>query len=254
MKLSFMTFMCPNWKIEKIVRFARESGYDGVEIRVDAGHRHGISARSSKAERRYVRELFEEFGVDVSSIATSVQFSFPDPTKRKKNLEDAKKNIDLASDLGAKVVRIFAGRNVPKMTDEVAQYIADAFTEVGEYAETLNVCPLLETLHDIVQSADDAFKVIKNVRTENFGILWNHSEIDIRSFNLLKNYIRHFHVHEEVLNPENRNIAKLARMMKTVNFQGYVSLEIIKGVDLPEKLLIETSKRLRSQIEEAYTK
>ena len=38
MKLSFMTFVCPTWATEKIVKFAKEAGYDGVEIRVDAGH------------------------------------------------------------------------------------------------------------------------------------------------------------------------------------------------------------------------
>jgi sugar phosphate isomerase/epimerase len=46
MKLSFMTFVCPEWTIEEAVAFAREAGYDGVEIRVDAGHRHNISSES----------------------------------------------------------------------------------------------------------------------------------------------------------------------------------------------------------------
>lgn len=252
MKLSFMTFVCPSWSIERIVRFARKAGYDGVEIRVDAGHKHGVSSKSSKEERRRVRRLFESEGVEVSSIATSVQFSFPDPEKRRENIEAAKLNIELAGDLGAKVVRIFAGRNVEELTDEVAGYVAEAFTEVGEYAKDYGVCPLLETLHDIVRSADDALKVLRRVETSNFGILWNHSEIDQRSFNLLKDHIRHFHVHEEVLDPENKNVLHLARMMKTVNFDGYVSLEIIRGEDLPEDLLIETGERLKRYIEEGF--
>ena len=252
MKLGFMTFVCPSWSIERIVRFARKAGYDGVEIRVDAGHKHGVSSKSSKEERRRVRRLFEGEGVEVSSIATSVQFSFPDPEKRRENIEAAKLNIELAGDLGAKVVRIFAGRNVEELTDEVAGYVAEAFTEVGEYAKDYGVCPLLETLHDIVRSADDALKVLRRVETSNFGILWNHSEIDQRSFNLLKDHIRHFHVHEEVLDPENKNVLHLARMMKTVNFDGYVSLEIIRGEDLPEDLLIETGERLKRYIEEGF--
>jgi len=252
LKLGFMTFVCPSWSIERIVRFARKAGYDGVEIRVDVGHKHGISSKSSKEERRRVRRLFESEGVEVSSIATSVQFSFPDPEKRRENIEAAKLNIELAGDLGAKVVRIFAGRNVEELTDEVAGYVAEAFTEVGEYAKDYGVCPLLETLHDIVRSADDALKVLRRVETSNFGILWNHSEIDQRSFNLLKDHIRHFHVHEEVLDPENKNVLHLARMMKTVNFDGYVSLEIIRGEDLPEDLLIETGERLKRYIEEGF--
>ncbi|MCD6593177.1 hypothetical protein J7L00_03740, partial [Candidatus Bathyarchaeota archaeon] len=67
----------------------------------------------------------------------------------------------------------------------------------------------------------------------------------------VKDYIKHFHVHDEVLDPRNVNVLKLARKMKTTNFDGYVSLEIIKGHNLPEDLLIETAKRLKRYIEEA---
>jgi hypothetical protein len=41
-----MTFVCPGWDIERIVSFARKDGYDGVEVRVDEGHKHGISSKS----------------------------------------------------------------------------------------------------------------------------------------------------------------------------------------------------------------
>ncbi|TLM99918.1 hypothetical protein FDZ71_15095 [bacterium] len=110
---------------------------------------------------------------------------------------------------------------------------------------------MLETLHDIVKSAEDAMLVLKRIRTSNFGILWNHSDIDAQSFNMLKGRIRHFHVHDEVLEPENKNILNLARLMKGINYDGYVSLEIIKGYDLPESLLIETAKRLKGYIAQA---
>ncbi|MBO3803354.1 MAG: sugar phosphate isomerase/epimerase [Candidatus Brockarchaeota archaeon] len=251
MKLSYMTFVCPDWEIEKVIGFAKEAGYDGVEIRVDEGHKHGISSSSPKSERNRVKELLGERGVEVPCVATSVQFGFPDPEKRKENVESAKRNVELACDLGAKVVRIFAGGGIPRLSQEAAEYIAEAFTEVGDYAKGYGVCPMLETLHDIVKSSDDAVEVLRRVKSSNFGILWNHSEIDQRSFNLLKDRIRHFHVHEEVLDPKNENILHLAKLMKGVGFDGYVSLEIIKGRNLPEDLLAETSKRLKGLIERA---
>ncbi|MGQ9514647.1 MAG: sugar phosphate isomerase/epimerase family protein [Thermoproteota archaeon] len=246
-----MTFVCPEWKIEKVIDFAAEAGYDGVELRVDEGHKHGISSSSTEVEREYAKRLFHEKGVEASCIATSVQFGFADHEKRKSNIRSAKLNVELAGDLGAKVVRIFAGGDIPKLSQEAADYIAEAFTEVGDYAKQYGVCPMLETLHDIVKSSEDAVEVLKRVKSSNFGILWNHSEIDQRSFNLLKDHIKHFHVHDEVLNPENENILHLAKMMKSVGFDGYVSLEIIKGYNLPENLLIETAKKLKGYIAQA---
>lgn len=251
MKLSFMTFVCPGWEIERIAGFARRAGYDGVEVRVDEGHRHGISSKSPLEYRRYVKKLFDNYGVEVSCIATSVRFGFSSPERRRENIEAAKANIELAGDLEAKVVRIFAGGDLQQLTDNAAEYIAEAFTEVGDYATQYGVCPVLETLHDIIRSAEDALKVIHRVKTTNFGILWNHSDIDQKSFDLVGRHIRHFHVHEEVLEPQNKNVLHLAKLMKTINFNGYISLEIIRGYDLPEELLIETAKRLKSYMAQA---
>jgi cystathionine beta-lyase/cystathionine gamma-synthase len=112
MKLSFMTWVCPTWPIEKIVTFAKEAGYDGVEIRVDAKHKHDISSQSSAGVRRQTKTLFAAVGVEIAAVATSVQFANPEPQVLKTNLESAKANLELAADLVAPVVRIFAGGGI----------------------------------------------------------------------------------------------------------------------------------------------
>ena len=251
MKLSFMTFVCPEWSIEKVVQFAKEAGYDGVEIRVDVEHKHGVSSKSSMEERKYVKKLFDDKGVEVPCVATSVQFGYPDPMKRRENVEVAKANIKLASDLKAKVVRLFAGGGIKILTEEAANYIAEAFTEVGDFAMDYGVCPILESSHDIIKSAVEAAEVIKRVKTKNFGVNWNHSDMDQQTFKLLKNYVRHFHIHKEVFDPNNTNVLHLAKLMKSINFDGYISLEIIEGHNLPEDLLKETAKRLKGFIAQA---
>jgi len=250
-KLSFMTFVCPNWEIEKIAKFAKQANYDGVEIRVDAGHKHNVSSQTPADRRKYVKKLFDDEGVDIPCVATSVQFGSADLAKRKENIASAKANLDLAGDLKAKVVRIFAGGGIPKLTDESASYIAEAFDEVGEYAKSFGVCPMLECGHDIIVGADEAENVIKRVKTSNFGVLWNHSVMDERTFNVMRPRLRHFHVHDEVLDPQNDNILHLSKLMKSIGYDGYYSLEIIKNEDLPEELLIETTKRLKSYIMQA---
>jgi sugar phosphate isomerase/epimerase len=248
MKLSFMTFVCPEWQTEKIVRFAKEARYDGVEIRVDAGHKHGISSASSAQTRRSVKKLFGDEGIEVASVATSVQFASPTTETHKKNIEAAKANLDLVADLGAPVVRMFAGGGIPKLTPEAAQQVAAAFDEVGDYAKASGACPILECGHDIIKGAAEAAEVIRRVRTQNFGALWNDSKMDDATFAALKGRLRHFHVHDEVLDPKNANLVGLAKRMKTIGYRGYVSLEIIWGKNVPEDVLKETAVRLKRQI------
>ena len=250
-KLGFMTFVLPEWEIERIVKFAKEVGYDGVEIRVDAKHKHEISSQSSAKVREYVKKLFADTGIDIPCVATSVQFGSADPAVRQENIESAKANLDLAADLGADVVRMFAGGGIPKLTDEAAEYIAEAFDEVGDYAKSSGVCPMLECGHDIIKGAVEASNVIKRVKTSNFGALWNYSVMDDETFNALKSHIRHFHVHQEVLSPDNDNILHLAKLVKSIDYNGYISLEIIEGHNLPESVLTDTASRLQGFIAQA---
>jgi sugar phosphate isomerase/epimerase len=250
-KLSFMTFVCPEWNIEKIAKFAKEAKYDGVEIRVDEGHKHEVSSKSSAEARKYVKKLFDDEGVEIPCVATSIQFGSADPAKRRENIEYAKVNLDLAADLGAKVIRIFAGGGIPKLTPEASDYIASAFDEVGDYAKASGVCPMLESGHDIIVTAVESSEIIKRVKTSNFCVLWNHSEMDAQTFDLLKSHVKHFHVHEEVLEPDNDNILHLSKLVKSIGYNGYFSLEIIQGHNLPEDLLIETSRRLKGYMTQA---
>lgn len=247
MKLSFMTFVCPDWTIDRVVTFAREAGYDGVEIRVDARHKHDISSASSAQTRGEVKKLFADEGVGVASVATSVQLAVADAAVHKKHLEAGKANLDLAADLGAPVVRIFAGGGKP-MTPKIADQVAAAFDELGDYAKASGACPVLECGHDIIKGWQEAAEVLRRVRTPNFGALWNHAKMDDATFAALKGRLRHFHVHDEVLDPKNTDVVDLARRGKTIGYHGYLSLEIIKGKNLPEELLKEVATRLQGQI------
>ena len=137
-----------------------------------------------------------------------------------------------------------------ELTPDAAVQVAAAFDQVGEYAQASGVCPILECGHDIIKGSAEAAEVIRRVQTRNFGALWNHSVMDDATFAVLKDRIRHFHVHDEVLDPNNANLVDVARRMKGIGFRGYVSLEIIKGKGLPEDLLKQTAARLKRQIAE----
>ncbi|MBN1669826.1 MAG: sugar phosphate isomerase/epimerase [Kiritimatiellae bacterium] len=251
MRLSYMTFVCPDWEMDQVIRFAAETEYDGVEIRVDAGHKHGVSSVSSAEARKDVKRRFQDAGVAIPSVATSVHFACPEPEKRTRNMDAAKANLDLAADLGAPVVRIFAGGGIPELTDDAADRVAAAFDEAGEYAADRGVCPMLECGHDIIRGAAEAAKVIERVNTKNFCTLWNHATMDDATYDVLKDHIRHFHVHKDVLDPADTHINDLAKRMKAAGYAGFVSLEIIEKRNLPEPLLRQTATRLQRIFAEA---
>ncbi|MFC1525786.1 sugar phosphate isomerase/epimerase family protein [Candidatus Latescibacterota bacterium] len=245
MKLGYMTFVCPEWKIERVVEFAGEAGYDGVEIRVDAGHQHDISSESSAETRQYVRKLFADKGLEIPSVATSVCTASPDPKAHRENIDSGKVNLDLAADLGAGLVRIFAGGKRPALDEEAPDQIAAAFDELGEHARGSGVAPMLECGHDIIKTATEAAAVIERVTTTNFAVLWNHAEMDDATHDALKSRLRHFHVHDDALDAESPHMRNLATRMVGLDFSGFVCLEIIEGHNLPEDVLRKTATRIK---------
>ena len=96
--------------------------------------------------------------------------------------------------------KVFTGGGIPESIGEAIEQVAVAFDEVGNYAKVSCVCPILECRHNIIP---EAIKVIKHVKTENFGVLWNHSEMGNQTIDMLKDWIKHFHVYDDILGPDN---------------------------------------------------
>lgn len=250
-----MTWITPRWTLEELVSFASRVGYDGVELRVDVGHIHGVDKGISSEERKRIRRLFADRGVKVSCIATSVSFGFLDDGIRRENIEVAKKYMELAYDLDAKVIRYFGGLigsgKAVELNDHTLNYIASAFREIGKYGVDYGVCPLLE-MHDAFSvegfpspfdACRMALEVVRGSGTENIGILWNQNSLDRELFDLIGGYIRHFHINKMEEDPEDRELFETMKLMHSIGFQGFFSLEHIWRESLrnlpPEKILEE---------------
>lgn len=247
MPLSFMSWVCPSWTIRDIASYGETSPYDGVELRVDSDHAHGISRHSSTAERTNVRNILEAHGLEIPCIATSHQFAIADDLDTA--ITDAKADIELAADLGARYIRVFAGGDDGTLPSNAIEGVARALTELGEYAREYGVSPLLETKHDVVQTADDALEILEHVETSNVGVLWNQSTISTSAVEKLADRINHVHVHDDVLHSQNEDVRKMMDKLNAVGYDSYVSIEVIRGEDIPREVLTATGDRLARQLE-----
>ena len=245
MRLSFMSWVCPTWDLERMAEFTASTAYDGIELRVDSEHAHGLSADSTDRERAAAVELLADHGVELPAVATGDQLAHSDPDERAEQVASAKANAELAGDLGADYLRVFAMGDREEMTEEAAVDAAASLTEIGEFARDHGVTPVLETMHDIVQHPADAYAVIDRVETDNAALLWNRASITDEEFAAVHDDVEHVHMHDEALDPEFDGVADMMARFRDDGYQGYFSLEIIRGEDLPEDLLRETGDRLQ---------
>lgn len=201
--LSFSTLGCPDWSFQQIADFAVAHTYKGIEIR-------GIQREmdltkcavfSTAQSRTNTVSLMKEKGLRFVGLGSSAALHFSEGAERQKNMDDARRFIDLAQQINCPYVRVFPN-NLPKDRDrnETLDIIAKGLLELGNYARGSNVTVLMETHGDVVNSSD-LEKVMRLAEHAHTGLVWDITnmwsvtqEPPVQVYQKLKKYIRHTHI------------------------------------------------------------
>ena len=263
MKLSYMSFSCPEATLEEFVGYAQKYEYEGVEPRAEASHNHGVEADATPAQRAEIKKFFEDSGIVPCCVATSRKYALPQGPELRESIETTRKLIDLAADVGSTRIRVFGG--VPpeglSMADAI-QTVGESLGELGPYAAERGVTICLET-HDAFSKATDCIAAIHIADSPavaaNWDIMHPYSKgmtID-EAYDALKGKIEHCHIHDGTY-AEKGGRATLALMgegdipypraielLEQEGFEGYLSGEWIKAWH-PDEILPHDAKVLRS--------
>lgn len=171
--LSFTTLGCPEWSLEQIVTHAKAMGYDGVDFR---GLRDVLDITQSPAfttQLNATKRLFEDQGLAISGIATSARFATDDPTELERNFDEARRNLALAAELDAPVLRVYGGR-VPEghTVESILPALVENLRKIGDEAEQFGVTLALETHDDWTDSAVFA-RLMREANHPRVRVLWD---------------------------------------------------------------------------------
>ena len=255
MNFSFMSFSCPEADIKEFIGIAKRYGYNGIEPRIDSGHKHGIEPGADVAFLRNVKKMSEDNGIKICCIATSCQFA--DPVNIEANINQAIQTINLASELDAPAIRVFGGGIPAGMERERSvDSIAGALTKLSDTAESHHVSICLET-HDDWTDPKWVAKIMQNVSHPNIAVNWDimhpvlSSKYKMRNaFEILKDWIRHVHVHDGVYGDKGLKLTPVGeggvdhmtalKLLQDSKYDGFISGEWIAwepyDVHLPREL------------------
>ena len=122
---------------------------------------------------RFKRRAFQ-LGLDISGTGIRNDFAQPDPAKRAADLQRAKAWIEAAAELGAPVLRVFAGA-VPggyeQKWDEVAAWMTDALGECAAHGAKHGVMVGVQNHGDMLRSAAECLKIVNAVNSDWFGLI-----------------------------------------------------------------------------------
>lgn len=261
MKLAFMTWACPNWSVEQILNAAKRYGYEGVEFRLSVNHAHGVEVGISNDFKSFVRRSFKDNGLTIACLASGVRFSSADPSERRKMIEQAKAEIELAADLDCNVIRVFGG-NLPEgvSRDDAHRYIADCLRELGEFASLYGVFVCLET-HDAFSRAKYAADLVQLANHPNVAIVWDirhplaQGETMREAFEHVKNFVKHCHIGDRKrvngkwqfthIGDGEVPVREAVQLLRSINFNGFLSFEPEGFGEIdPDTLLREYAERM----------
>jgi sugar phosphate isomerase/epimerase len=201
--LSFSTLGCPDWPFEKIVNFAHDNGYQGLEIRTIQRQMDLPKCEEFKSAEKIADtlKLVSDKGIKIINLGASAALHHSDVQERKKNLDEAKQFIDLAQKLRCPFIRVFPN-DFPPGQDRNAtiDLIVKGLLELGDYAKGSDVTVLMESHGQVVKTAD-LETIMHAAEHQHVGLVWDivnmwavTKEPPREVYGRLKKYIRHTHI------------------------------------------------------------
>jgi sugar phosphate isomerase/epimerase len=244
--IAFSTLGCPAWDWQKILDFAHQHGFAAIELRGLKGKMDLPSDPQFAADRiEQTKKDIHAAGLRIACVSSSAQLYVEDPSKREKELADARRFIDLAGTLGAPYVRVFGGKaendKNPAPDDATKKRVAAGLRELGSYAAPHNVTVIIES-HDHFTSSATLKDVLTAADSEHVGLLWDahhtfatSNEEPESTVKQLGRWIRHTHLKDSVGTGEDRKYVLTGRgtvpiqrqiaALRSIDYKGFYCFE-----------------------------
>lgn len=186
--------------------------------------------------REYCRRLRRQaflLGLGISGTAIRNTFTHPPGPARDKEIAHVKHWIDLAVDLGAPTIRIFAG-DVQKGTTEAQAraWCIQAVQECCAYAGPRGVILALENHGGIVATVEQLLAIVEEIESDWFGVNWDSG--NFRSADPYGDLVKAapYAVVAQIKTeispsgvPQEANLARLIGILRESGYRGFVALE-----------------------------
>jgi len=253
------------WRLEDAFAFIKDVGYDGVEIApfTLAERVEQISAD----ERERIKGLAEKFGLEIVGLhwllvsPPGLHLTTPDDSVREQTKAYFRELIRFCADLGGKIMVVGSPKQrslVPGDTYEAAwERAKNFFAELLPLAEEHEITFCIEALPgetDFIPTLDEALRFVREMNHPNLQTM-----VDVKSavneglrldeaVRKAAPHLRHVHANDaNKLGPGMGEVdfTPLARALKEVNYDGFVSVEVFDFSPGAERIARESLDYLR---------
>lgn len=180
---------------------AREVGADGMQVYAVGGE---ISAASMDAEaRRNFRQLVADNGLQISALCGDLGgHGFQLAEENEDKIARSKAIVDLAVDLGTKVVTTHIGVVPADSASPIYQNMLKVCRELGAYAESRGVTFAIETGPETAERLADFLKEVNSkgigVNLDPANLVMVQNDDPVQAVYTLRDYIVHTHAKDGI--------------------------------------------------------
>jgi sugar phosphate isomerase/epimerase len=206
--LAFSTLGCPTWTWRQILDTAAREGYAAIELRgltgeMDLPKSPQFIGTAAAASLKDLRAL----GLRVACVSSSANLHHKDPAERAKQMDEAKRFVELATRLEAPYVRVFGNNWVAGEAHEATlARVAEGMRELVSATKGTGVEVIIESHGDFTDST--TLKALLEA-APGMGLLWDthHTvvagkEKPADTYATLGRWVRHTHVKDSVPGPD----------------------------------------------------
>ncbi|MEI7728823.1 MAG: sugar phosphate isomerase/epimerase family protein [Verrucomicrobiota bacterium] len=257
MKFAICNEIFQGWTIDKAMSFAKQAGYDGIEIAPFTLAKYVTDI--PQTERQRIRETAARLNLEISGIhwvlvqAEGMHLNHPDTQIREKTARYFCELVDFCGDLGGKVIVVGSPkqRNVMEgVTPQQAwEWAANTFRPAVERAEQrgVTICfePLAPVETNFINTAEEAIRFARQFNSPSMKII-----LDVKAMcsetkpipqiiRESKGEFAYFHANDRNLKGPgfgDVDFHPIAAALREVGYQGYASVEVFKFEEGPEAI------------------
>lgn len=175
-------------------------------------------------------------GVAINGTGVRNDFAVTDADARKRDVQLVKDWIVVAEKLGATVIRVFAGKEVPKghTFDQALAWMTPLFRECAEYGERHGVIVGLQNHNDFVRTADETIRIVKAVDSKWFGVILDVGSLresdPYEEIERLISYAVSWQLKENVWYGKKEvptDLRRVKALIDKVGYRGYLPIETL---------------------------
>lgn len=248
--------MAKTMDIFDMLRWCADLGFDAVDI---TGYYFDGYPEIPEPNYLYrIKRTAHSLGIEISGTGVRNDFTIPDKALREKEKERVLNWINVAADLGAPVLRIFAGseKRDGYTREQIKEWMLEDIYHCVTAAESKGVILGLQNHNDFILTSDHVLDFMKAIPNPWFGLILDtgsyRKEDPYLAIEKTIEYAVNWQIKELIFvdgKEVETDMPRLFNIIKKSNYSGYLPIETLGAGDPKVKIPIlyeKVMKEMRS--------